>query len=500
MQPHLAAEHRTRHAQAVSRTASPPHGTDALRFTFASLATQSRDLRFDLGRVGGYRNFCNKLWNAARFVLRRARVDGDACPASADARPAGGSSPPADRWIRSRLGATISAVDEAFRRLPLRLRRQRAVRVHLARVLRLVPRDRQAGAAPTRADSRPRSAPRARTLLTVLRNAAARAAPADAVHHRGDLAARSRRWPALRGDTIMLAPWPQRRGVSRTMPHAEQELRWVHAAGAGHPPDPQRDGHRARRAACRCCCSMPARSDLERAAAPSRAARRIWRVLRACACSQPVSRAARCRLGAGRRAHAAGADGGTDRACERIAAPRKRRQKIEQDLRASRAKLANESSCATPRRSRGAGARAPGRVRAQARRARAPDRAGADALGRSADGPRMRRTPMNAECPADRIGDTLADRARHPRQGPAGAAVPGLPAGARAPADRGRARRRQDHARAYAGARARSGMDAAAIHQRHAAGRHRRRLDLRPQHAEIPVPARPGVHAAAAGR
>ena len=81
------------------------YGTDALRFTFASLATQSRDLRFDLGRVEGYRNFCNKLWNASRYVLMATDADGDDGPETHSL---------ADRWIRSRLDAAILAVREGF--------------------------------------------------------------------------------------------------------------------------------------------------------------------------------------------------------------------------------------------------------------------------------------------------------------------------------------------------------------------------------------------------
>ena len=81
-------------------------GTDALRLTFASLATQSRDLRFDMARVEGNRNFCNKLWNAARYVLMN--VEGH------DSGAGDAQFSLADRWIRSRLSAALARVETGF--------------------------------------------------------------------------------------------------------------------------------------------------------------------------------------------------------------------------------------------------------------------------------------------------------------------------------------------------------------------------------------------------
>ncbi|MGP5436824.1 valine--tRNA ligase [Psychrobacter alimentarius] len=91
----------------------PAYGTDALRFTFTSLASTGRDINFDLKRVEGYRNFCNKIWNASRFVLMNC-VDGDS-----NAKPIDQSASPdvwelPEKWIMSRLNSSIKDIHQHF--------------------------------------------------------------------------------------------------------------------------------------------------------------------------------------------------------------------------------------------------------------------------------------------------------------------------------------------------------------------------------------------------
>ncbi|MDB6060628.1 MAG: valine--tRNA ligase [Verrucomicrobiaceae bacterium] len=109
MQPQLAAK-----VEKSTRKQFPegiaPYGTDALRFTYYSLASTGRDIKFDVGRIEGFRNFCNKIWNAARYVLSNCEEQ-DCGANSADSDYVLSL---ADRWIISKLQRTEAEIEKAF--------------------------------------------------------------------------------------------------------------------------------------------------------------------------------------------------------------------------------------------------------------------------------------------------------------------------------------------------------------------------------------------------
>lgn len=84
------------------------HGTDALRFTLTSVASTGRDISWDMKRLDGYRNFCNKLWNASRYVLMNTE-ENDCGLVNTEVEFS-----LADRWIKAQLQQTVKTVHEAF--------------------------------------------------------------------------------------------------------------------------------------------------------------------------------------------------------------------------------------------------------------------------------------------------------------------------------------------------------------------------------------------------
>ena len=191
-------------------------GTDALRLCFARLATQSRDLRFDMARVEEYRNFCNKLWNAARYVLMN--VEGH------DLAAAGAEFSLADLWIQARLAAMLARVESGFTeyRLDVIANALYEFTWHeycdwYLELSKAVLQSDAAGAAAKRGTRR--------TLLHTLETLL-RALHPIAPFISEEIWQRVRSSAGVDGDTIMRCRFPSAAGVEAD-PAAEREMRWV---------------------------------------------------------------------------------------------------------------------------------------------------------------------------------------------------------------------------------------------------------------------------------
>ncbi|WKN23057.1 valine--tRNA ligase [Azotobacter vinelandii] len=223
MQPKLA-EKIAKQTRAEFPEGIASYGTDALRFTFCSLASTGRDIKFDMGRVEGYRNFCNKLWNAANFVFEN--TEGKDCGAADE--PVELS--PVDRWIVSALQRTEQEVTRQLDTFRFDLAAQALYEFiwdqYCAWYLELVK--------PVLWDetaSVERQRGTRRTLVRVLETALRLAHPfmpfiSEEIWQRlAPLAGKS-------GPTLMLQPWPLA-DEARIDAAAEEDIEWVKALMLG---------------------------------------------------------------------------------------------------------------------------------------------------------------------------------------------------------------------------------------------------------------------------
>ena len=217
MQPKMA-EKIAKQTKAEFPEGIASYGTDALRFTFCSLASTGRDIKFDMGRVEGYRNFCNKLWNAANFVIENTDnqdtgINGEAVDLS-----------PVDRWIISALQRCEQEVTRQLDAFRFDLATQALYEFvwdeYCAWYLELVkpvlwdenaPAERQRG---TR-----------RTLIRVL-EVILRLAHPFMPFITEEIWQRIKTQAGKQGDTLMLQPWPLA-NESRIDAAAEADIEWV---------------------------------------------------------------------------------------------------------------------------------------------------------------------------------------------------------------------------------------------------------------------------------
>jgi len=211
----------------------PAFGTDALRLSLARLATQSRDLRFDMARVEEYRNFCNKLWNAARYVLMNVESAeaADAVGVSVGTGRAVAANDTAsaelslaDRWIRARLAAMLARVESGFAeyRLDTVANALYEFTWHefcdwYLELSKAVLQSESAGAA-AKLGTRLTLIDTLETLLRALHPLAPFISEEIWQRVRGSAGAS--------GDTIMRCAFPSAAGIE-VDPHAEAEMRWV---------------------------------------------------------------------------------------------------------------------------------------------------------------------------------------------------------------------------------------------------------------------------------